>query len=359
MAGAPVRVPGSPASATGRVPSTVPSTMAVRPAASDSSGVPVPPGWSTKIAPVKPSRLTPRLPHSPSWSKTLSACGTGSASVWATSEWRSPRTVTKVPGVDVGVDVAVMTASLRRHYPVRFRRSVAQAEASHPLSPVSPSSRVGVPILPRSVDKATEPFRAVGSGRHGWQTGRRWRRPRWAAPPPGQVGGGRSWPRAWRCHAGEGGSWRCGHAPGGCRPAACRRRRSRAAGRRRVLGGRQQRDPGPERAGGLLAHRQRRGGHGAGRDRAADRPDDLGPQERGAAAPPAAVTVVAAAAPVRRAAAVAQQAGPGNGGTTHVHVGNPWPLLVFFAVAALAAAALTLYRRRRAMPTPPRPDADP
>ena len=69
MAGAPVRVPGRPASATGRMPSTVPSTMAVRAAASDSSAVPVPPGWSTKIAPVKPSRLTPRLPHSPSWSR--------------------------------------------------------------------------------------------------------------------------------------------------------------------------------------------------------------------------------------------------------------------------------------------------
>ena len=44
MAGAPVRVPGSPASATGRVPSTVPSTMAVRPAMSESFGVPGPPG---------------------------------------------------------------------------------------------------------------------------------------------------------------------------------------------------------------------------------------------------------------------------------------------------------------------------
>src|SRR6516162_987432 len=63
MAGAPVLVPGSPASATGRVPSTVPTTMAVSAAASDSSGVPVPYGCSTKIAPVKPSRLTPRLPH--------------------------------------------------------------------------------------------------------------------------------------------------------------------------------------------------------------------------------------------------------------------------------------------------------
>ncbi len=97
MAGAPVRVPGSPASATGSVPRTVPSTMAVRPAASDSSGVPAPPGCRTKIAPVKPSRLTPRLPHRPSWSRALSACGTGSASVCATSEWRSPGTVTNVP----------------------------------------------------------------------------------------------------------------------------------------------------------------------------------------------------------------------------------------------------------------------
>src|SRR2546428_391297 len=69
-------------------------------------------------------------------------------------------------------------------------------------------------MLPRSVDQATEPFRAVGSGRDGWQTGRRWRRPWRAAPPPGQVGGGRSWPRAWRCHAGEGGSRRAGPRTG-------------------------------------------------------------------------------------------------------------------------------------------------
>ena len=86
MAGAPVRAPGSPDSATAAVPSTVPITIAHRPAASDSSGVPLPPGCSTKIAPVKPSRLTPRLPHRPSWSTRLSACGTGSASVRPTSE---------------------------------------------------------------------------------------------------------------------------------------------------------------------------------------------------------------------------------------------------------------------------------
>ncbi len=59
------------------------------------------------------------------------------------------------------------------------------------------------------------------------------------------------------------------------------------------------------------------------------------------------------------AAAAAQRAGPRNGATTHVHVGNPWPLLVFFVVVALAAAALTMYRRRRALPPLPQQDADP
>ena len=65
MAGAPVSAPGSPASPSATVPSTVPATIAVSAAARDSSGVPAPPGCSTKIAPVKPSRLTPRLPHNP------------------------------------------------------------------------------------------------------------------------------------------------------------------------------------------------------------------------------------------------------------------------------------------------------
>ncbi len=59
------------------------------------------------------------------------------------------------------------------------------------------------------------------------------------------------------------------------------------------------------------------------------------------------------------AAAAAQRAGPRNGATIHVHVGNPWPLLVFFVVVALAAAALTMYRRRRALPPLPQQDADP
>ena len=86
MAGAPVCAPGSPASASTTVPSIVPTTIAVSAAARESSGVPGPPGCSTKIAAVKPSRLTPRLPHSPNWSSRLSAWGTGSASVRATSE---------------------------------------------------------------------------------------------------------------------------------------------------------------------------------------------------------------------------------------------------------------------------------
>ena len=86
MAGAPVCAPGSPASATAPCRAACPprSRSARRPG--DSSGVPAPPGCSTKIAPVKPSRLTPRLPHSPNWSSRLSACGTGSASVRATSD---------------------------------------------------------------------------------------------------------------------------------------------------------------------------------------------------------------------------------------------------------------------------------
>ena len=96
MAGAPVWAPGIPASASTTVPSSVPATMAVSAAASDSSGVPAPPGCSTKIAPVKPSRLTPRLPHRPNWSSSPSDCGTGSASVRPTSERRSPGTVTNV-----------------------------------------------------------------------------------------------------------------------------------------------------------------------------------------------------------------------------------------------------------------------
>ena len=79
MAGAPVRAPITPASAMGTVPNNVPTTMAVRPAARDSSGVPEPFGCSTKMAPVKPSRLTPRLPQRPSWSSKPSAFGTGSA----------------------------------------------------------------------------------------------------------------------------------------------------------------------------------------------------------------------------------------------------------------------------------------
>ena len=59
--------------------------------------------------------------------------------------------------MDVGVDVAVTTASLRRHYPVRFRRSVARALRPATLSArFSPSSRVVLrPMLPCRVDPAT------------------------------------------------------------------------------------------------------------------------------------------------------------------------------------------------------------
>jgi hypothetical protein len=41
-------------------------------------------------------------------------------------------------------DVVAMTVSLRRHYPVKFKRSVALPPvlASHPLSPVHPNSRM-------------------------------------------------------------------------------------------------------------------------------------------------------------------------------------------------------------------------
>ena len=61
------------------------------------------------------------------------------------------------------------------------------------------------------------------------------------------------------------------------------------------------------------------------------------------------------------APAAANQAGHGNGGATHLHAGNPWPLLVVFVIVALTAAALTAYRRRQAPPPPPSPlpDADP
>src|SRR5690348_3376644 len=42
----------------------------------------------------------------------------------------------------------------------------------------------------------------------------------------------------------------------------------------------------------------------------------------------------------------------------HLRVGNPWPLLVLFAVVALGTAALAFRRRRRAVPPPPEPDVE-
>jgi len=63
----------------------------------------------------------------------------------------------------------------------------------------------------------------------------------------------------------------------------------------------------------------------------------------------------------RAAAAAAAHAARARGGPAgHLHVGNPWPLLVLFAVVALATAALTYYRRRHAVPpTVPVPDLEP
>ena len=67
----------------------------------------------------------------------------------------------------------------------------------------------------------------------------------------------------------------------------------------------------------------------------------------------------------QHAAATAAAAGHGagaRGGTGgHLRVGNPWPLLVLFAVVALGAAALTVYRHRhrRAVALPPEPDPEP
>jgi hypothetical protein len=67
----------------------------------------------------------------------------------------------------------------------------------------------------------------------------------------------------------------------------------------------------------------------------------------------------------RHAAAAAAAAAAGHGTSAkagaagHLRVGNPWPLLVLFAVVALGTAALALYRRRRAVPPPPEPDAEP
>jgi hypothetical protein len=55
------------------------------------------------------------------------------------------------------------------------------------------------------------------------------------------------------------------------------------------------------------------------------------------------------------AAAAARHAGASAGAAAagHKPPGSPWPLLALFAVAALTAAGMTVYRRRRAGPLPP------
>ena len=58
----------------------------------------------------------------------------------------------------------------------------------------------------------------------------------------------------------------------------------------------------------------------------------------------------------------AHAAGAKTGAAGHLHVGNPWPLLVLFAVVALGVAALTVYRRRHRHPMllpPPEADLEP
>jgi hypothetical protein len=47
------------------------------------------------------------------------------------------------------------------------------------------------------------------------------------------------------------------------------------------------------------------------------------------------------------------------GAAGQLHMGNPWPLLVLFAVVVLGAAARTVYRRRRAVLSLPEPDLEP
>src|ERR1035437_6480606 len=73
-------------------------------------------------------------------------------SVSGTSECLSPATVMN----DSESDVADMTVSLRRHYPVKFKRSVTLRPvlASHPLSPVRPSSRMDQSIIYHEVSPA-------------------------------------------------------------------------------------------------------------------------------------------------------------------------------------------------------------
>jgi len=59
------------------------------------------------------------------------------------------------------------------------------------------------------------------------------------------------------------------------------------------------------------------------------------------------------------AATATHAASASTGAAGHLRVGDPWPLLVLFAVVALGTAALTISRRRRAVLAPPEPDLEP
>ncbi len=88
MAGAPVFAPSTRVAPRINPPSTDPTTIAAT-AAGRFSGE-APEGCSIASAPAKPSRLTPRFPHRPSWSSRPSERGAASVRVSGASE-RRPR----------------------------------------------------------------------------------------------------------------------------------------------------------------------------------------------------------------------------------------------------------------------------
>src|SRR5690606_9673348 len=79
------------------------------------------PGRITKAAATGSSRLIPRLPHRPRASRKPSGWLVGSVRVSGASR---PTAVEAAVLTDV-----LMSLSLRRHYPVRFKRSAADSAA--------------------------------------------------------------------------------------------------------------------------------------------------------------------------------------------------------------------------------------